>query len=50
MHQAAQSVLEGIRRDGSQLAYLEQMETRKTRYEVLDYLSFEQRLDKLERE
>lgn len=49
MHQAAQTILDGIRRDGSQLAYLDQMETRKTRYEVLDYLRFEERLDQSEK-
>jgi methylisocitrate lyase len=48
MHRAALAVLEGIRRQGTQQEFLEMMETRSERYEILDYLRFEHKLDRLQ--
>lgn len=47
MSRAAERVYAAIRRDGSQRAVLDEMQTRAELYEVLDYLAYEQKLDKL---
>jgi methylisocitrate lyase len=47
MSQAALNVYQTIRRDGTQSAALETMQTRADLYEVLGYHQFEQKLDEL---
>ncbi|NBC14534.1 MAG: methylisocitrate lyase [Gammaproteobacteria bacterium] len=47
MNQAALNVYEAIRRDGSQAAVVDSMQTRADLYEHLDYHGFEQKLDAL---
>ncbi len=47
MHQAALDVYQTLRRDGTQQAMLERMQTRDELYAQLDYLSYEARLDRL---
>lgn len=48
MSQAAQRVYETIRRDGTQRAVLDRMQTRDELYAVLDYLAYERKLDELD--
>ena len=45
MNKAAQIVFESIRKNGTQAAVLETMQTRSELYEAIDYHSYEQRLD-----
>jgi methylisocitrate lyase len=45
MSAAAVKVLEAIRRDGTQAALLDQMQSRSELYEVLDYEGYERRMD-----
>ncbi len=47
MSRAAQLVYETIRRDGTQRGVLEAMQTREQLYAVLDYHSYERKLDEL---
>ncbi|NLO78822.1 MAG: methylisocitrate lyase [Xanthomonadaceae bacterium] len=47
MSRAAEMVYGAIRRDGTQQAVLDSMQTRAELYEVLDYHSYEQKLDEL---
>ena len=47
MSKAASSVYEKIVREGTQLSVLDSMQTREELYEVLDYHSFERKLDAL---
>jgi methylisocitrate lyase len=47
MSRAAERVYEAIRRDGTQRAVLDTMQTRDELYAVLDYLAYERRLDEL---
>lgn len=47
MAAAAQNVYETLRRDGTQKAVIEQMQTRTDLYEVLGYHDYEQKLDQL---
>jgi methylisocitrate lyase len=47
MNQAALEVYETIRRDGTQAAVIERMQTRAALYDHLDYHGFEQKLDAL---
>lgn len=47
MSQAAVGVYDAIRRDGSQKAVVDRMQTRAELYEVLGYHDFERRLDEL---
>jgi methylisocitrate lyase len=47
MSRAAEAVYGAIRRDGTQQAALDSMQTRTELYEVLDYHSYEQKLDEL---
>lgn len=47
MSRAAERVYEAIRRDGTQRAVLDAMQTREELYEVLRYYDFERRLDAL---
>jgi len=47
MSAAAQNVFETLRRDGTQKAVLERMQTREALYEVLDYYAYERKLDAL---
>ena len=47
MNQAALDVYQTLRRDGTQQAMLERMQTRDELYAQLDYLSYEARLDRL---
>ena len=47
MNRAAESVYRGIRDDGHQRAYLDQMQTRDELYDYLDYHAWEAKLDKL---
>lgn len=47
MNKAAQSVYEAIRRDGSQKAVIDSMQTRMELYEAIGYHDFEQKLDAL---
>jgi len=47
MNAAALATYRAIRRDGSQRAVIEQMQTRAQLYQYLDYEGFEQRLDRL---
>lgn len=47
MSKAAEAVYGAIRRDGTQKAVIEKMQTRAELYEVLDYHSYEDKLDEL---
>lgn len=47
MNKAAENVYGAIRRDGTQTAVLDSMQTRAELYEVIGYHAFEQRLDAL---
>jgi methylisocitrate lyase len=47
MSAAARDVYAAIRRDGTQRAVLDRMQTRAELYDVLDYLRYEQQLDRL---
>ncbi len=47
MSQAALEVYRGIRRDGTQRALLERMQTREELYSVLGYHAYEEKLDRL---
>jgi methylisocitrate lyase len=47
MSRAAQRVYEAIRRDGTQRAVLDSMQTRDELYAVLDYHTYERKLDEL---
>jgi methylisocitrate lyase len=47
MNQAALNVYEAVRRDGTQAAVVDSMQTRADLYEHLDYHGFEQKLDAL---
>lgn len=47
MSRAAEVVYQAIRRDGTQQAVLERMQTRAELYEVLDYHAYENKLDEL---
>ena len=47
MSAAAQGVYETLRRDGTQAAALDRMQTREALYEVLDYYAYERKLDAL---
>lgn len=47
MSRAAELVYEAIRRDGTQKAVIGSMQTREELYEVLDYYSFEDKLNRL---
>jgi methylisocitrate lyase len=47
MSRAAEAAYEAIRRDGSQRAVVDQMQTRAELYEVLGYHEYEQKLDQL---
>lgn len=47
MSRAAENVYGAIRKDGTQQAVLDTMQTRAELYEVLDYHSYEQKLDEL---
>jgi methylisocitrate lyase len=47
MSAAALRVYAAIRQDGTQAAVLDQMQTRDELYDVLDYYSYEQKLDEL---
>ena len=47
MNKAALGVYEAIRRDGTQRAVLDAMQTRAELYECLDYHAYEQKLDAL---
>lgn len=47
MSRAAEAVYQAIRRDGTQQAVLERMQTRAELYEVLDYHAYENKLDEL---
>jgi methylisocitrate lyase len=46
---AAENVYAAIRRDGTQRAVLDSMQTRDQLYEVLDYLRYERELDEVDR-
>jgi methylisocitrate lyase len=50
MAAAASRVFEAIRRDGTQKGVVDTMQTRNQLYEVLDYHSYEQKLDELFRD
>ena len=47
MSAAALGVYEAIRRDGTQAAMIDQMQTREELYDVLDYHAYESKLDEL---
>ena len=47
MSRAASAVFDAIRRDGTQRAVLDQMQTRMELYEVLGYQEYERKLDAL---
>jgi methylisocitrate lyase len=47
MNQAALRVFEAIRRDGTQSAVLDTMQTREQLYDVISYHEFERQLDRL---
>jgi methylisocitrate lyase len=47
MNAAALTVYETLRRDGTQKAVLDTMQTRDQLYDYLDYHAFEERLDAL---
>lgn len=50
MSKAAEVVYSAIRKDGTQKAVIPYMQTREQLYEVLDYYSYEKKLDKLFKE
>lgn len=47
MNKAAQHVYESLRRDGTQQAVLEQMQTRQELYDAIGYWEYERKLDEL---
>ena len=47
MNKAALGVYQGLRRDGTQKALVDSMQTRAELYEYLGYLAYEQKLDAL---
>ena len=47
MNKAALNVFEGIRKDGTQKAVVDTMQTREELYEFLGYHEYEQKLDQL---
>ena len=47
MNKAALNVFEGIRKDGTQKAVVDTMQTREELYEFLGYHDYEQKLDQL---
>ena len=47
MNRAAQRTYEAIRRDGTQRAMLDQMQTRMELYESIGYFAYEEKLDAL---
>ena len=47
MNQAAQSVYQTLREQGTQQAVIDAMQTRAELYEVLDYHAYEAKLDQL---
>jgi methylisocitrate lyase len=47
MNKAAETVYEAIRRDGTQAAVVEHMQTRQALYDAIGYWEFEHRLDQL---
>ena len=47
MNKAAENVYETVRRDGSQKAVLETMQTREELYQRINYYEYENALDKL---
>ena len=47
MQKAALEVMHSIRKEGTQVNVLEQMQQRKELYQFLDYHTFENTLDKL---
>lgn len=47
MNRAAENVLSALRKEGTQKAVLDRMQTREELYDVLGYLEFEKRLDRL---
>jgi methylisocitrate lyase len=47
MSQAAGAAYQTIRKTGTQSSILDQMQTRKELYEVLDYHAYEQKIDDL---
>lgn len=47
MNKVAQNIYNIIKKDGSQKKVIEQMQTREQLYEVLNYYSYEQKLDEL---
>jgi methylisocitrate lyase len=47
MNRAAEEMLSGLRRHGTQKGMQDRMQTRKELYEVLGYLDFEKKLDRL---
>jgi methylisocitrate lyase len=47
MNKAAENVYEAVRRDGSQKAVLETMQTREELYQRINYYEYENALDKL---
>jgi methylisocitrate lyase len=47
MNRAALDVYEAIRRDGTQRAVVDTMQTREQLYEVISYHAFEAKLDQL---
>jgi methylisocitrate lyase len=49
MNKAALRVYQTIRKDGTQKAVLDTMQTREELYDVLDYHSYERKLDELYR-
>jgi methylisocitrate lyase len=49
MNKAAEKVYETLRREGTQRSVLPQMQTREELYDVLDYHSYERKLDELYR-
>ena len=47
MNKAAEAVYEAVRRDGTQAAVIDSMQTREELYERIGYHAFEQKLDAL---
>ena len=47
MHKAAQNVYETLRRDGSQKAVVDTMQTRQQLYDAIGYWDYERKLDEL---
>lgn len=47
MSRAAEAVYAALRRDGTQKAVIDTMQTRAELYEVLDYLAYEEKFDKM---